>query len=227
MVQADTREAASAARLDRVFFTAAATVLAAIVFAGFAPTFYMAAADAPALTAAARLHGIAGSAWVALFALQPWLIAGGRVALHRSLGRAGPFVAAAFVLSGIAVVAGLERSHAGEPVLWLAAHVFANGAPLAAFASCVALGFRARNRDLASHKRWMWFASAVLLPAAFGRLFGRLGIGEWSAPVYVAYTLLVVGYDALTRGRVPRASWAGAAALIAIEVTTDAWLAAL
>jgi hypothetical protein len=222
------RDAAPSARAgDRVFFTIVSTAIAASVFAGFAPTFYLADAAARELAPAARLHGLAGTAWVALLVVQPALSALRRVKWHRTVGRAAPYVAAAFVTSGAFVIAGVERSHGAEPLGVFAAHLFANGAPLAAYACYVALGYRLRNRDAASHKRWLLLASIVLLPAALGRLFDRLDLAAWTVPVYLACTLLNAGYDRLAYGRAHRVALSGAAVLIAIELTTDGWLALL
>ncbi len=71
---------------------------------------------------AALLHGIAGTAWLSLFAIQCVLIATSRVEWHRRLGVFGVVLAMAFVVSGIAVIAGLEGAHIGESGAALAAH---------------------------------------------------------------------------------------------------------
>ena len=88
---------------DRWFFSALALMLLVLVAAGFAPSFYardwfMPAVPLPPLV---RVHGIIGTAWVLLFALQALLVARARVQCHRRGG-----------------------------VLY--AHLFTNGAPLAA-----------------------------------------------------------------------------------------------
>ena len=62
-------------RSDRWFFSGMGTLLAAMIFAGFVPTFFARDAGLPPLSAAQRLHGLTGTAWLALFVVQAWLAA--------------------------------------------------------------------------------------------------------------------------------------------------------
>ena len=89
-----------------------ATLLAVVIGAGFTPTFYARGAffDVPPLSCIALLHGAAGTAWLALFVVQAWLVVAGRRDWHRQLGVAGVVLAPLFVVSGIGVIAGVERS---------------------------------------------------------------------------------------------------------------------
>ena len=57
-------------RSDRWFFSGMGTLLAAMIFAGFVPTFFARDAGLPPLSAAQRLHGLTGTAWLALFVVQ-------------------------------------------------------------------------------------------------------------------------------------------------------------
>ena len=70
---------------DRWFYSGMATLLAAVIFAGFVPTFFArgASADLPPLPTLALLHGIAGTLWLGLFVLQAWLVTADRREWHR------------------------------------------------------------------------------------------------------------------------------------------------
>jgi hypothetical protein len=212
--------------LDRKFYPAIATAIAALVFAGFTPSFYARDWSGAPLATPAALHGVAGTVFVLVFVAQSWLIAAAREAVHRKLGLAGAVVAAAFVLSGIAVTVRLEQTHVGESGRVLAAHVWTNAAPLAAFALLVAVGVWQRN-IAARHKRLMLFAAIVLLPPATGRLLGPLDLAWLNLPVYVCAAAANAVYDVIARGRPHPLSVWPAAALVAIDVTTTMWLAAV
>lgn len=229
MTPAGEREPPFATRppAERAFYSAMAALLVVIVAAGFMRTFF-----ARGLTPAGPLpfgvvvHGLFGTLWVLLFAAQAGLAAARRIAWHRRLGWLATVVAAGFVASGVAVVAALERSHGAEPFAWRAPHVFTNGAPLAAFALLVAAAVWQRAQA-ARHKRLMLLAAVVLLPPALGRLFGPLGLSQLNLAAYAAFAFANAGYDWLVYRRPHVVSLLGAAALVAIDVVTIAWLAAV
>ena len=213
---------------DRAFYFSMALVLVALAAAGFAPTFYArgSLSGLPPLPLAVALHGVAGTAWVVLFAIQSALIATRRVVWHRRLGVLGAGLAIAFVASGIAVIAGLERAHVGESRGTFAAHLFTNVGPLTAFALFVAAALWQRS-VAASHKRLMLMAAIVLTPPAIGRLFGYLDLARLNLLAYAALAFANAVYDTWARGRPHTVSLVGAAALVAIDVTTTLWLAAV
>jgi hypothetical protein len=215
-----------AAPHDRKFYPAMATVIAVLVFAGFTPSFYARDWTGAPLAGAAMLHGVAGTLFVLMFVVQSWLIAAARETLHRKLGVVGAAVAAAFVLTGIAVTVRLEQAHVGESARVLAAHVWTNAAPLVAFALLIAGGVWQRNVP-ARHKRLMLLAAVVLLPPATGRLFGPLELAWLNLPVYICAAAANAAYDVATRGRPHALSVWPAAALVAIDVATTWWLAAV
>jgi hypothetical protein len=213
---------------DRWFYTAAATVLVAVIGAGFVPSFYARAAFFPGspLSPVAWLHGIAGTLWLVLFLVQTWLVALGRRDWHRWLGRVGVVLAPAFVLSGAAVIARVELGHFYDDAWTLAAHAFANGAPTAAFGVLAGAGLWQR-RVPARHKRFMLLAAIALLPPGTGRLFGYLGLSYLNVPVYLGVLFVNAIYDLWLRRRPHPVSLLGALALAAIELGTDEWLAAI
>jgi len=215
------------APLEHAFYFGMALVLLALLATGFSPTFY--ARDASALgplPSAVLVHGLAGTAWVVLFATQVALVATRRVAWHRRAGWAAAVVTGVFVVSGALVTAALERSHGMEPLTWRAPHVFTNGAPLTVFALLVAAAIWQRSHA-ARHKRLMLLAAVVLAPPGIGRLFGQLGIAELNLVAYAALAFANAGYDWLAHGRPHAVSLLGGAALVAMDAVTTAWLAAV
>ena len=83
----------------RYFFVVMASMVTVIVFAGFAPSFYLRAAFQPDsnLSILLQIKGAVFSAWIILFLVQPILIARGSRALHRRLGWLAAAIAAAIV----------------------------------------------------------------------------------------------------------------------------------
>lgn len=205
-----------------------ALVLAALVAAGFAPTFYARSAfeSFGPLPVPVLVHGAIGTAWVLLFAAQIGCIATRHVEWHRRLGWLAAALTVAFVAAGIVVIADLERSHGAESLAWRAAHVFTNGAPLTAFALLVGAGVWQR-RAAARHKRLMLLAAVVLLPPAIGRLFARLDLQELNLAAYAALAYANAAYDWAVYRRPHAVSLVGASVLVGIDVATTAWLAAV
>jgi len=223
------RGSAFAARkpLDDVFYPAMAAILAAAVAAGFAPTFFARdVALVGPLPLPALVHGVFGTAWVLAFAAQTVLVASGRTAWHRRFGWAAALLAVAFFASGIVVMVNLEQSHGAEPLTWRAPHVFTNLAPLAAFAAFMAAGVL-RRASAAEHKRLMLLAAVVLLPPAIGRLFAVLDLTELNLAVYAAFAFANAIFDWLVYRRPHAVSLLGATALVAIDLATTTWLAAV
>jgi hypothetical protein len=83
----------------RYFFVVMASTITVIVFAGFAPSFYLRGAFQPGsnLSILLHIHGAVFSTWIILFLIQPILIARGSRALHRRLGWLAVAIAAAMV----------------------------------------------------------------------------------------------------------------------------------
>lgn len=217
---------AAAVPQDRTFYPAIATVLTVLVLAGFTPSFYARPSAVAPLPIAVSLHGVAGTLFVVVFAVQSWLVAAGREAWHRRLGVAGAALAAVFVLSGVVVTVNLEQGHVGESGRVLAAHVWTNAAPLAAFALLVTAGVWQR-RVPPRHKRVMLLAAVVLLPPATGRLFGLLELAWPNLPLYFCAAFANTVYDLATRGRPHAWSLFPAIALVTVDVITTSWLAAV
>lgn len=211
---------------DRWFFTTMALLLLALAAAGFAPTFYARPNEAPRLASLVFVHGVVGTAWLTLFALQTSLVAARRTAWHRRLGLAGVALTAAFAVSGALLIARFERLHGDEPSGVLAAHLFTNVAPVVAFTVLAAAGI-AQRAVPDRHKRFMLLAAVVLSPPAIGRLFAELEVARFNLLAYAGLAFACALYDWFVRGRPHAVALVGAAALVTIDVVTSQWLAAV
>ncbi len=210
-----------------------ALVIAAIVFAGFAPTFYLRAFyHTEPLQSVFQIHGLVFSAWVVLFVVQTALVSARRTDIHRRLGVVGGGLALLMLVVGYqaAVTAarrGFSTPGLPPPLVFFAVPVF----DLLVFATLVGAALYLR-RTPAAHKRLMLLATIAVLTAAIARLPYVLPLGP---PAFFGLTdLLVVAamvYDWRTRGRVhPALLWGGlfliASQPLRLAVSgTDTWLA--
>ena len=164
----------------RNLFSIFAVVAFAIVFAGFARTFFLRFLFAsPRMPVYLHLHGLLFSGWFVLFFIQTRLIASRRVDLHRRLGILGAGLAGLAVPVAIGVAI-----RAGRRVYETRSKPFsAEGPPLALdFGACLAftvfiglaLYFR-RRRDI--HQRLMLLGSSSILLPALGRIPGLFSVG--------------------------------------------------
>ena len=224
-------------RGDRLFFTGMSVFVALTIFAGFARTYYLShwlapPARTPELTPLLHAHALVFTLWVCLLVVQPALVAGGRVALHRRLGIGGAVLAVlVWALGNLAAVKAIHAGFArvGDPYAFYAITFFS----IQAFGIIVALSVLWREYP-ETHKRLMLLSSAAILEAAVGRL--PVGIVAEAAPLsfYVGSDLVIVAgvaYDLVSRGAVhPVWIWGGGA-LIASQLfrvavmDTAPWLA--
>ena len=160
-------------RRDRLFFSGMAIAAALVVFAGFAPTYYLKAAfGAPELSPLLHAHGLIFTSWIVLFVVQTRLIAGRRTPLHRRLGVLGGLLAVAMLIVGtMAAIASARRGFTppgGPPPLTFLIIPLGD---LFVFSVLVgaALYFRRQSQ---THKRLMLLATLALLTPAIARLPG-------------------------------------------------------
>src|SRR6266481_4123742 len=74
-------------RYDNYFFSGMALLLAATVFVGFAPSYYLAGIfRAPLPSMIVHVHGAVFTGWILLFITQTSLVSSRRVDIHRRLG---------------------------------------------------------------------------------------------------------------------------------------------
>lgn len=145
----------------------------AIVFVGFARTYYLKFLfGAPALPWLLHLHGALMTSWFALFFAQTYLIASHRVRLHRRLGVFGAILAVLMVVVGVAVALrfGARDMHKtgieGPPPLMFMGFLFA---ALLVFSIlvCAALLLR-RRREY--HKRLMLVSCLSMVGPGLARI---------------------------------------------------------
>jgi hypothetical protein len=197
---------------DRPFFLTTAIVIALVVFAGFAPTYYLRGYfQSGALPPVFAVHGAVFSAWVVLFVVQAALVSARRTDIHRKLGVVGAVLAVLMLVVGYqAAIAAARRGFSTPglppPLVFLAVPMF----DLVVFAGLVgaALWYR---RQPATHKRLMLLAMLAVITAAIARLPGVLPLGP---PAFFGLTDLflvaAIAWDKWTHGRVHRAYiWGG------------------
>jgi hypothetical protein len=198
--------------------------VALIAFAGFARTYYLshwieAPARMPRMTLLLHIHAIAFTLWILLGAIQPALVAGRKLALHRSLGWFGAATAASvWLLGNLAAIDAIEHGYAGvgDPYAFYAITFFS----MQMFGPIVLLAILLR-RDAESHKRLMLLSSAAILEAAVGRL--PFDIVAATAPVsfYLGPDLIIlagIAYDWRCRGAVHKVWIWGGGALVASQL---------
>jgi hypothetical protein len=209
---------------DRIFYSGMAIAMAATVFAGFAPTYYLrgytGSATFSGLTSIPpllHLHGVLFTAWVLLFIVQTTLIARRQVATHRALGVAGVALAIAMVAVGwTTAVSAAARGSAPpgiEPLVFLVIPIF----DMLLFAGFVSAAI-AQRRNKEAHKRLMILAYASIVTAAVARLPGVMPLGPFGF-FGLSFLFVVAGivYDFVSRGRVhPVYVWGGL--LLALSV---------
>lgn len=193
---------------DGAFFGGMAVLLAIVVFAGFAPTFYLRAPsrDLPHLSPLMSVHGIVFTAWMILYPVQTLLVAAGARRWHRRLGFAGGVLAASMVALGIAV----QVEHTQRVLL---DGSYANNAfvedmgmtlgllDIAVFAAFVSAALWLRRRP-DEHKRLILLATTALIGPAVVLL---PGVPSLPPPVVISLPIAPVIplmlYDLLTRKR--------------------------
>jgi len=222
---------AARGQVGRWFYILAAVSMVLVVFAGFARTFYLRPLFVTgALSGLVRAHGLIMTLWFALFILQAWLAASHRLALHRRIGVAGAFWAAAMLAVGMTVA--IAEARHGRPRGHALQFLVVPLGDISVFGVLVALGLFFRNRG-EIHKRFMLLSSLALLPPAFGRIpQGPLHV---SGPLFYfgltdACILICVIYDTARHRRLgPAFLWGGLFAILSqparlMLAATPAWI---
>lgn len=201
------------ARYDRPFYTGMAIAAAVVVFAGFAPTYFLRASyQTTPLPTYLHVHGFLFTTWIALFIAQTALVAARRTNVHRRLGWA--MAALAVVMVVVGTTAGIwsmrrqvEAGFAQQAQAFLTTPLFS----MVAFAAFVAAAIRFR-RDSQTHKRLMLLATISILDAAVARLpFELLRTSNWNyLPATDVFLLAAILYDVASRRTVHQAYvWGG------------------
>lgn len=161
----------------KYFYTGAAVLLFILMFVGF-QLFYLQGKAYPGrpLTPPIRtvviLHGVAMTAWMILFIVQPLLIEAGNRKLHMTLGKIGAALAALVVVFGVSVALGSARVNPPEMLLWGLNPRQFMAVPLismAVFAVLVTIGVWHRMRP-EIHRPMMLLSVLAVMPAALDRV---------------------------------------------------------
>lgn len=173
---ANAETVALAMQRERKFYTRMAVFLVALIFIGFAPSFYLKPLGLsyprpnPVLVPNLLLHGGVFTLWVALFVAQVSLVAAGRRDLHRSLGTAGMVLGIAMVpvmyLTAVWQVARASQPPFTDPLTWTAVPLVA----IPGFIAMLWLGWSTRRRELQAHKRFMLGLMIMLTEPAVSRI---------------------------------------------------------
>jgi hypothetical protein len=163
-----TRSMTSASADDAAFFLKIAVAIAITIVGSFSMHFAMGRSTL-AVPAVYHLHGLAYMFWVAIFVIQHWLAAKGRIDLHRRIGRIAMAWVALLVVMGIAItVTVIQRGT--TPFFFLPQHfLVANPLTLLGFVVLVGAAVALRLRT-DWHRRLQLCAMAMILGPAFGRL---------------------------------------------------------
>src|SRR5262245_7210589 len=218
----------SAARrpgFQRYFFVALACFYAVVAGVGFAPNLRDHFSGAYEIHPVAWIHGAIMTTWLALLITQASLAAAGSVQQHRRLGLASvvlaPLVALSMVIASRRqlLAEALPVEHFQYDLLFLEL------VELTLFIVFFVSAFRARRRP-DNHKRYMVFATVILLQAAVDRMWwflpGASLDHHWGQDVYVYALLLpLFVFDFVSLGRIHRTTLIGTAVLLAGHVLAN------
>lgn len=220
---------------ERRLYTWAALVAALVVFAGFAPTYYLKGVfGTPDLSTLKHVHGLVMTAWFALFVVQVRLVAGGNVRLHRKVGVAGIGMAIAVLVVGTTL--GIASARAGvspvpsvSPLVFLVMPI----GEMVIFALLFTAAILMRRRG-AYHKRLMLLVFVAMLTPAMARLpfeFIQAGGPLAFFALTDAVILGCIAFDTIRNRRLHPAFGAGFVVVVVGQVgrlafsQTAAWMA--
>jgi hypothetical protein len=177
------------ASAERRFYCWMAIGLLALVFLGFAPSFYLRdivpayPRPNPSLPLAVIVHGSLFTLWMLAFIVQTQLVAAGRRDIHMKLGKASMVLAVALIpvmyLTSVWQVARANQPPFTTPLTWTIVPL----AGIIPYAVLIWNGW-AHRKNAQWHKRSM-LAAAILVVA--GPSIGRLPIAP---PTIVGFTII-------------------------------------
>lgn len=204
---------------ERRFFAWLAGSSVVLVFVGFARTYYLHSwFGMPALSLFLHFHAAVMTGWIALFAVQTFLIASNRTRAHRFFGTFAATFAVLVVIMGCTATvlsarrAVLEHSEFASSVLSVLALELTQ---MILFAFLVTSGIWLRNRA-GHHKRLMLLATFCMLPNPMVRLFIWAGFGSnlMILCFWASFVATVVLLDSMRNRRLHPAFGFGAAITI-------------
>jgi hypothetical protein len=197
--------ALSARLRDRRFYLCITILTAALVFAGFARTFYLNSLFARMhLPSLFIVHGVVFSSWLVVLVTQAFLVSARKIETHKKLGYTSiAIVVAMLVLGWIMSIEAAQRGFTPPggppPLAFLAFQLFG----LFAFAALITAAYLLRNRP-ETHKRLMVGATILLLTPAIARiffLFTTNAVLPKTLGVQFGLLLACMAYDLFTRKR--------------------------
>ncbi len=159
---------------EHIFFQCSAIWYVLTVFWGFAPSFYLSRMyeDFEPLPLPLVLHGITFTLWVALYAVQVFLIRSKKYRLHQTLGVFGLLIMLLMIPTGLFPV--VYKYHAGLNEI---AHTGHNVFRLFSGYTLFALAIIYRKKSF-FHKRLMLGCMVMLMSAAIFRISLDLGLED-------------------------------------------------
>jgi hypothetical protein len=217
---------------DRSFFLAFAAMAWIAIVMGFGPeTRAHLIGRTPYPPLIVHVHALVFSAWLVLFTAQIWLIRSRRLDIHRRLGLAAAAMVPVMVVLGVATTLVSRRVHFEAGQNEMLAFMIVPLTDMLLFPSMAVPALLLR-KDPSTHKRLMLLATAMLLPAAFGRWFGpwllvHFGDGFFGlmAQAYLgsnAMILAAILHDLVTRGRVHPVYFIALPWILAVQAITSA-----
>lgn len=178
-----------------------------------------------------HFHVAVFGGWLALFTAQIWLIRSQRLDIHRKLGLVAVVLVPTMVVLGVATSLVSRRLHFEAGQNEMLAFMIVPLTDMVLFPS-FAIPALLLRRDPATHKRLILLATAMLLPAAFGRWIGPWILSQFGdafigfmAQSYLgpdAMILAAMAYDRITRGRVHAVYLIAAPWILAVQAITSA-----
>ncbi|MBO9712828.1 hypothetical protein [Sphingomonas sp.] len=216
--------------VDRWIYVFMAVLFIATVFAGFIPHSInmlgdVSAGKRPPLPPILHIHAALMGSWLVLLLVQATLMATGRDGFHKQLGLLAMMLAPAMVLAGFFLIPTMDGQvidgirHAPPPVaaqlravLPIVLNIMLVQIRIGVeFAILVAIGLSARRFDSDTHKRLMFLATSVALPAATDRIPWLPSSIPGSALTVELWPLLVLApmfvWDLFRLKRIQRAYW--------------------
>jgi len=212
------------------YFIVFTALFGLFVLAGFSRSFFIPVAQGTfSRPPIVHIHGAIFFGWTGLLLVQALLASTGRLRLHRRIGSAAAWLVIPMLILGTIVSAkdAINDFTAGEGEERLS-FFYGELADLAMFGLLTGAAMLLRNKP-DFHKRWVIMGSLGLLGAALGRIDELSG---WGFYIFLGMIASVALYDLASRRAVHVATVAGAAVLLALNLSQQAigdsplWLAA-
>lgn len=212
----------SAESRERWFFVLMALIIALTVGAGFG-LFYKAGLSSFAAPWWVHVHAVTFMTWIGLYGVQSLMVARGRMANHRSLGRFGAIWSAWMVLVALVLTPVNLATHRSPPFFTPAYFLALDWSNIVIFGALVYAAVRNRRRT-DWHRRLMFCATICVMAPAWGRLIVLAG-NPMTAPLNVAllmpYLVIAMLFDWANRGRVHGAYLWGGTALVLLGLAPE------